>query len=356
MTTFNPEKLAKFFQRSLNALPQPYLSGLPNHLSLIYFVVAGLDLLDKVDVLDAQKQEIINYVYSRQILPSNDNPEHNIENCGFRGYNFIGEDFCKCDSNKLFNDNAECPPEFDLPSTPNTYCALLILKILGDNYERVNKEAIIKSLKFRQRSIDGACSGSPHVGDYDLRHLFTASAVSFMLDDWSAIDKESAIKYILSCLSYEGAFGQTPKQEAHGGPTYCAIASLTLMGRLDVLEPFKEQLLFWLAKKQITGFSGRTNKDPDTCYSFWIGASLTMLNRYDLVDFPSIDAFITSAQHEAIGGIAKEPGTLPDIMHSYLSIEGLSFGNHPSVQQILPALGLSKRAAGKNWVDILDNK
>ncbi|EAL72213.1 hypothetical protein DDB_G0269726 [Dictyostelium discoideum AX4] len=346
----NEEKLAKFFQRSLNALPAPYTSGLPNHLSLIFFVVSGLDLLNKTDILEKEKQDIINWVYSRQILPSKDNPEINLENCGFRGYNFLGQEFC-CDKSVHTSENG--PLEYDLPSTPNTYCALLILRILGDDFSGVNKKAIIDSLRKRQRESDGAISGSPNVGDYDLRHLFSACAISFILDDWSAINKESAIDYIKSCLSYEFAFGQTPQQEAHGGPTYCAIASLSLLGRLDVLEPFKEQLTFWLVKKQITGFCGRTNKDPDTCYAFWIGASLMMIDRYDLIDFASINAFIGSAQHEAIGGVAKEPGQLPDVMHSYLSLVGLSFGNIPSIQQVIPCLNLSKRAAGKDWFEKL---
>ena len=30
-------------------------------------------------------------------------------------------------------------------------------------------------------------------------------------------------------------------------------------------------------QRQVGGFQGRVNKDPDTCYSFWVGASLKML-------------------------------------------------------------------------------
>ena len=31
---------------------------------------------------------------------------------------------------------------------------------------------------------------------------------------------------------YDGGFGQGPNQESHGGSTYCACASLQLLGRL----------------------------------------------------------------------------------------------------------------------------
>ena len=45
--------------------------------------------------------------------------------------------------------------------------------------------------------------------------------------------------------NYDGAMGQAPGQESNGGGTYCALASLSLMGRLDDI-PNKEALLHWL--------------------------------------------------------------------------------------------------------------
>lgn len=39
--------------------------------------------------------------------------------------------------------------------------------------------------------------------------------------------------------------GQAPGQESNGGGTYCAIASLALMNRLDEI-PNRELLLHWL--------------------------------------------------------------------------------------------------------------
>jgi prenyltransferase beta subunit len=81
--------------------------------------------------------------------------------------------------------------------------------------------------------------------------------------------------------TYEGAFGQNPDAEAHGGSTFCVIASLYLMDKLDVLS--KEQtdrLIQWCLNRQTTGFSGRVNKPWDTCYSFWIGSTLKVLRKY----------------------------------------------------------------------------
>ena len=74
--------------------------------------------------------------------------------------------------------------------------------------------------------------------------------------------------------SYDYGIGQGPGEESHGGSTYCAISSLYLLNKLDEGLLSKEQTLFWLISRQETGFQGRANKPPDTCYSFWIGASL----------------------------------------------------------------------------------
>ena len=64
-----------------------------------------------------------------------------------------------------------------------------------------------------------------------------------------------------------------------GGSTFCAVASLSLMGRLDSAFSPEERrgLARWCLRRQVTGFQGRPNKPSDTCYSFWIGASLEVL-------------------------------------------------------------------------------
>ena len=61
-----------------------------------------------------------------------------------------------------------------------------------------------------------------------------------------------------------------------GGSTFCAIAALKLMGQLETAlsEERFEGLKQWCLLRQKSGFQGRPNKDVDTCYSFWVGASL----------------------------------------------------------------------------------
>jgi len=70
-----------------------------------------------------------------------------------------------------------------------------------------------------------------------------------------------------------------------GGSTFCAVASLVLMGRLhSTLSGRQMQALRrWCMFRQHTGFQGRPNKPVDTCYSFWVGATLQVELNYRIV-------------------------------------------------------------------------
>lgn len=64
-----------------------------------------------------------------------------------------------------------------------------------------------------------------------------------------------------------------------GGWTYCAIACLCLMGRLEEALSQREldRIRRWCIMRQQSGFHGRPNKPVDTCYSFWVGATLEVM-------------------------------------------------------------------------------
>src|SRR5699024_10644813 len=109
---------------------------------------------------------------------------------------------------------------------------------------------------------------------------------------------------IISILqNYENGFGQSPGTEAHGGPTFCAIAALYLMDRLEDLSAHeKDSIVRWCLQRQINGFQGRPYKDPDTCYSFWVGASLALLNSFQFVNDKENVEFLDSTQEIMMGG------------------------------------------------------
>jgi geranylgeranyl transferase type-1 subunit beta len=105
-----------------------------------------------------------------------------------------------------------------------------------------------------------------------------------MLGDWSFVDTEKAKDYVYRCVGFDGGIGLNPECEAQGGATFCALASLMLMGKLHADAPDStieasdatdtKKLIdgcrHWCVQRQVGGYQGRTGKDPDTCYSFWV--------------------------------------------------------------------------------------
>lgn len=133
--------------------------------------------------------------------------------------------------------------------------------------------------------------------------------------------------------SFDGAFGQGPAQESHGGSTYCAVSAYSLAGQLEQRFPSKRRsrLVSWLLARQSEstectgygGFNGRIGKFKDSCYSFWCGASLAVLSSHHLIDARANTAHLLRLQ-TVVGGIAKTEDDHPDAMHSYLSLAALS--------------------------------
>jgi hypothetical protein len=78
-----------------------------------------------------------------------------------------------------------------------------------------------------------------------MRFVYCAACICALLNDWRGMNMDATVQFINSSQNYDGAMGQAPGQEANGGGTYCAVATLALMNRLHDLEN-KERLLKWL--------------------------------------------------------------------------------------------------------------
>lgn len=131
----------------------------------------------------------------------------------------------------------------------------------------------------------------------------------------------SFLHYILQ--SYDGGIGQGPGLESHGGSTFCAVASLFLMKEhvviWDVLGQDRlARLERWCLMRQDGGFHGRPGKPSDTCYSFWVGATLELLQFLNFSDAEQNKEFILRTQDKVTGGLAKFENTRPDPLHTYL--------------------------------------
>jgi geranylgeranyl transferase type-1 subunit beta len=334
---FKREMHIKFLLRHLHFMPTEY-SGLDsNRMTLLYFVVSSLDLMGELDRIP-DRQAIKDFVYSCQITPA-PGEEETSNYCGFRGSTFFGNKF-----------NPNCEPtqhhKHDQHHIAMTYTALVILRILGDDLSKVNKKAIARGLKELQQP-DGSFSCVPGGSESDMRFVYCACVISHMLGDWSGIDEEKAYRFILSSQAYDGGIAQGPYQESHGGSTYCAVQALKLLGKLNHF-PRKRELIQWCLDRQQTGFQGRINKVVDTCYSFWIGASLHVLDAHQYTNFPAIQGHSLSCQQK-IGGFSKWPETYPDVLHTYFSLCGLALGGSEGLAKLDCTVGCTERASGE-WM------
>ncbi|KAF8042204.1 hypothetical protein BT93_A0737 [Corymbia citriodora subsp. variegata] len=237
----------------------------------------------------------------------------------------------------------------------STYCALAILKIVGYNLSNMDSESILTSMRSLQQP-DGSFMPI-HIGaERDLRFLYCAAAICFMLNNWNGMDREKAKEYILNCQSYDGGFGLTPGSESHGGATYCAIASLRLMGFIgdDCLSNASapsskaniQSLLDWSLQRQVAdgGIQGRPNKPSDTCYAFWIGATMGTLGANKFIDEKALRSFLLTCQSEC-GGFGKFPQELPDLYHSYYGLAAFSILGEAGLKPLCLELGVTEAAA-----------
>ncbi|KAJ8028982.1 Geranylgeranyl transferase type-1 subunit beta [Holothuria leucospilota] len=225
-----------------------------------------------------------------------------------------------------------------------TYTGLCSLLILGDDLSRVNKEAVVEGLKALQLP-SGSFQATSDGSENDMRFLYCACCISHIIEDWSGIDLERAVRFVRRSLAHDFGIAEIPGGEGHGGTTFCAIASLSLMGQLETTftEKEREGIIRWCLYRQQSGFNGRPNKPVDTCYSFWLGATLKLLGAYEFIDFQYNRNFILSTQDSKLGGFAKWPEYHPDALHAYLGLCGLSLMGEEGILPIHPALNVSQR-------------
>lgn len=304
-----------------------------SRLTILYFVLIGLDILGGLKTLSKQyKEQIVEWVYKLQLVPDGNCPVHK---CGFMGSTTVIHLKNKPGCEKYCESNVAM-----------TYMALCILITLGDDLSRVNKSAVLQGVASLQNS-DGSFRSNYERGESDLRFVYCSLAICNILNDSSTINVNNAVKFISKCLNYDGGFGQNPGTESHGGSTYCAIASLSMLNSLGiVLDKHKSRVVErWAINRQIKGgFQGRPNKDPDTCYSFWLGATLSMLGSLDRINKNNNRHFVLHNANPVIGGFSKNVESIPDPMHTCLSLCGLSLIGEDSLNPINPVLNITVRA------------
>jgi len=333
------DRHAKFLKMTLNMLPSSAAGYDMQRMTILYFAVSGLDVLHRLDMIEHMKEDIISWIYSNLINCDIDEKHR----CGFRASSTL----------KIAGGEAATHVH-DYQHIAMTYTALCVLVILGDDLSKINRENIAKSIRSLQLP-SGSFKAAAEGGEDDMRFIYCAAAISNILSISNGIDKDKAVEYIQKSITYEGGIAQGPYLEAHGGSTYCAVASLYLMDRLEdgLSSCQRSQLVRWLVNRQRQGLNGRPDKDDDTCYTFWIGGALKLLGASGCVDWNHILEFVLSTHCPETGGFGKWPDTNSDPVHTYLGWAGLSLGIdgcpamagvQPHIQPVDPALNITIRA------------
>ncbi|KAF3934926.1 hypothetical protein ABW19_dt0207011 [Dactylella cylindrospora] len=367
-------------------LPTEYTSNDLNRTSLAFFCVNGLNILGELGNLTkpAERDNWIEWIYNLQ------HPDG-----GFRS-----------SPGTLFGDRRnESNAIWDPATLPGTFFSLVILAALGDDLSRVRREETLEWVASLQRP-DGSFADmyteneTDSVAVKDVRFVYLASATRWILKgeegslerEIKDINVDQAVRYLQSTECYDGGFGGRPGMESHAGHTYCVLAGLHFLDRLQTPKtpvpypcglPNPERTIHWLVSRQQAlsptadtldyvpnpavspppatfpapddhnGFNGRANKKTDTCYSFWVCGCLEMLKKSHLVDPESNRQFLLEHTAHRIGGFGKWANTPPDVMHSYLGAVALAMYREPGFNRIdsglCTALQTRERIEGFEW-------
>ncbi|KAK4665991.1 CAAX farnesyltransferase (FTase) subunit beta [Podospora pseudopauciseta] len=228
-----------------------------------------------------------------------------------------------------------------------SYAVVLALAIVGaeEGFEVIDRRQMWRWLGgLKQR--DGGFEVSVIITLLDLPLDLTPESPAYKPDDPSFNLLSGVADYVRRCQTYEGGISSSPSAEAHGAYAFCALGCLSLLGPPSITIPETlnlPSLLSWLSSRQYApegGFSGRTNKLVDGCYSHWVGACFPLIEAA-LANSPTpvndslfsreglIRYILNCCQDETKrGGLRDKPGKMSDAYHSCYVLSGLSAGMH----------------------------
>lgn len=274
-----------------------------------------------------------------------------------------------------------------------TYAAVSALAIAGragagggwDEIDRKKMYSFFMSLK----QPDGSFLVSRNA-EVDVRGIYCLIVTAILLDICTPELVEGTASFVASCQTYEGGFSSAsqpyfapgpdgqpillssprpPLGEAHGGYTFCALASWVMLqpfvSRMPENKPSVnlKTLLRWCTNMQgvdieLGGFKGRTNKLVDGCYSWWVGGCFALLqtlgvsgppheppaegasqaddDSWDDVDDSlfnrkALQEYVLFAGQHPSGGLRDKPPKGADAYHTLYCLSGLSAAQHPMI-------------------------
>ena len=198
--------------------------------------------------------------------------------------------------------------------------------------------------------------------EVDIRGIYCLLCVAYFLNLLTPELIAGTPEFIASIQTYEGGFASAsqpfyasspaspaslleeprpPLGEAHGGYTYCALASWVLLKPFIDLQEKKpsinlKSLTRWLVymqgtKAELGGFKGRTNKLVDACYSWWVAGCFPLLRALGVgVPRHSVDPPEVVAENDGSEGWSDVDDEAQDLFDRIGLQEYLLYaGQHP---------------------------
>ena len=168
---------ARYFKRILQLMPSDCASIDSTRLTFAFFAISGIDMLDSLSEFSNQeKKEAIEWIYKLQVCGAG-------PISGFQASPTLPKEATKYQCGHL----------------AMTYTGLAALLILGDDLSRVDKKSLVEGISACQNP-DGSFTAMVIGCESDMRFLYCACCVSYILNDWSGIDLQKAIDYILRSI------------------------------------------------------------------------------------------------------------------------------------------------------------
>ncbi|KJZ71145.1 hypothetical protein HIM_09444 [Hirsutella minnesotensis 3608] len=328
------DRHVRFLHKQLGTLPPMFKSADPSRPWIFYWCLAGLTLLG---------EDVESY---RSRLVETVRPMQN-ETGGFGGG---------------FGQTSHLA---------TTYATVLSLALVGgeDAFEVVDRRSMWKwlcSLKQPDGGFQMAAGG-----EEDVRGAYCAAVIISLLNIPLSLPPDSPARaaghtgllsglgeWVRRCQTYEGGVSAKPGVEAHGAYVFCALGCLSILDSPHRSVPRYlnvARLASWLSARQYApegGFSGRTNKLVDGCYSHWVGGCWPLLEASlkgpgkrpaaqtadrspsqaddSLFDRNGLIRYILCCGQDLSkrGGLRDKPSKYSDAYHSCYVLSGLSSAQH----------------------------
>jgi hypothetical protein len=149
-----------------------------------------------------------------------------------------GEAGFVCSASSITHSGTKALLPGQMMNVAMTYSALSLLVTCGDDLRGIDAAGVARFISHSQTDCGAFASHKGHT-EVDARFCFAAVASLYMLSHRSAtrhnyftvIDVQSLLHFIARCQSFDGGFALFEGGEAHGGSTFCCVASLWLLQR-----------------------------------------------------------------------------------------------------------------------------